>query len=162
MDTINRNNKLEILFRKYPSPQKSDLGKILSDAQNEFGYLSEEVLKKVATYVGVSATETYGFASFYSMYNLEKPGKYVIKICKGTACHIKSASRIISEIENSLGTKAGETTKDGLFKFEVSSCLGICALSPVIMINDKIYSRVNSKIVKSLIDELKSEEGIND
>lgn len=158
MEDIKTTNLLDKILKKFHSPQKSDLGKVLLEVQNEFGYLSEEVIKKISNYLGVSATEAYGFASFYSMYNLEKPGKYLIKACKGTACHIKGAGRLIKDIENYLGIKAGETAKDGLFKFEVSSCLGVCALSPVIMINDKTYSRVNFKIVKSLIDDIRKEE----
>lgn len=158
MEDIRNSNILDKILKKFTSPQKNDLGKILLEVQNEFGYLNEEVIRKIAIYVGVSATEAYGFASFYSMYNLEKPGKYVIKACKGTACHIKGANRLIKDIEDYLEIKAGETTKDGLFKFEVASCLGVCALSPVIMINDKTYSRVNSKIVKTLIDEIRGEE----
>ncbi|HPO49342.1 MAG TPA: NAD(P)H-dependent oxidoreductase subunit E [Spirochaetota bacterium] len=158
MEDIKTTNLLDKILKKFPSPQKSDLGKVFLEVQNEFGYLSEEVIKKISNYLGVSATEAYGFASFYSMYNLEKPGKYLIKACKGTACHIKGAGRLIKDIENYLGIKAGETTKDGLFKFEVSSCLGVCALSPVIMINDKTYSRINFKIVKSLIDDIRKEE----
>ncbi|HQB60295.1 MAG TPA: NAD(P)H-dependent oxidoreductase subunit E, partial [Spirochaetota bacterium] len=84
-------------------------------------------------------------------------GKYIFKICKGTACHIKGAKRLINEIEQYLGIKEGETTPDGLIKLETSSCLGVCALSPVLIINDKTYVRVNSKIVKSLIDEIRAE-----
>ena len=155
MDSVKNSNILDKILKKYTNPQRSDLSKILLDVQNEFGYLSEELIRKVSNFVGVSATETYGFASFYSMYNLEKPGKYVIRACKGTACHVKGANRLIRDIENYLKIKPGETTKDGLFKFEVSSCLGVCALAPVLIINDKTYTRVNSKIVKSLIDEIR-------
>ena len=158
MEDIKNSNILDRIFKKFTSPRKDDLGKIFLEVQNEFGYLNEDIIKKISNFVGVSATEAYGFASFYSMYNLEKPGKYLIKACKGTACHIKGAGRLIKDIENYLEVKAGETTKDGLFKFEVASCLGVCALSPVIMINDKTYNRVNSKIVKSLIDEIRKGE----
>jgi NADH-quinone oxidoreductase subunit E len=155
MESIIISNLVETIINKYNSPQKKDLGKILLDMQNEYGYLNEEIIKKVSNYLGISATEAYGFASFYSLYNLEKPGKYIIKICKGTACHIKNSTHLIRDIENYLGLKIGETTKDGLITFDVSTCLGVCALSPVLMINDRIYTRVNLKIVKSLIDDLR-------
>jgi len=157
MEEIKISNIIDNILKKYAPPKKSDLSKALLDAQNEFGYLNEDILKKISAYIGVSATEAYGFASFYSMYNLEKPGKYIFKICKGTACHVKGAKRLIKEIEQYLGIKEGETTPDGLIKLETASCLGVCALSPVLIINDKTYIRVNSKIVKSLIDEIRAE-----
>ncbi|HOJ64924.1 MAG TPA: NAD(P)H-dependent oxidoreductase subunit E [Spirochaetota bacterium] len=156
MHEIKKSNIIDKILARYDKTKKSELSKILLDIQNEFGYLNEEIIKKTANYLGISSTEIYGFASFYSMYNLEKPGKYIIKICKGTACHVKGSSRLIKEIEGYLGIKEGETTKDGLIKLEVASCLGVCALAPVVIINEKTYTRVNAKIVKSLIDEIRA------
>lgn len=155
MTEIKNSNIIDKILARYDKTKKSDLSKILLEIQNEFGFLNEEIIKKVSSYLNISKTEIYGFASFYSMYNLEKPGKYIIKICKGTACHVKGSTRLIKEIESYLGIKEGETTSDGLIKLETASCLGVCALSPVIIINDKTYTRVNAKIVKSLIDEIK-------
>ncbi|HQB60079.1 MAG TPA: NAD(P)H-dependent oxidoreductase subunit E, partial [Spirochaetota bacterium] len=79
MEEIKTSNIVDNILKKYENPKKSDLSKALLDAQNEFGYLNEDILKKISAYIGVSATEAYGFASFYSMYNLEKPGKYIFK-----------------------------------------------------------------------------------
>ncbi len=155
---VRENNKIDLILSKYDPTQKSDLGKILLELQQEFQYLKESIIKRVSKFLNISATEIYGYASFYSIYNLYKPGKYVIKICKGTACHIKGASRMINDIEAYLDIKLGETTFDGLFKLDTASCLGVCSLAPVVMINDKTYTRVNTKILKSLIDEIKSEE----
>ena len=157
MKDIKSSNIIDKILIKYDKSKKSELSKILLELQNEFGYLNEDLIKKASFYLGMSATEAYGFASFYSMYNLEKPGKYILKICKGTACHVKGGNRLIKEIEAYLDVKEGETTKDGLIKFETASCLGVCALSPVLIINDKTYTRVNSKIIKSLIDDIRAE-----
>ncbi len=155
MTEIKNSNIIDKILARYDKTKKSDLSKILLEIQNEFSYINEEIIKKVSNYLNISPTEIYGFASFYSMYNIEKPGKYIIKICKGTACHVKGSARLIKEIESYLGIKEGETTSDGLIKLETASCLGVCALSPVIIINDKTYTRVNTKIVKSLIDEIR-------
>jgi len=155
---IKENNKIDAILSKYDSTQKNELAKILLDLQGEFGYLKESIIKRVSKFLTISATEIYGYASFYSIYNLQKPGKYIIKICKGTACHIKGASRMVKEIETYLDVKLGGTTPDGLFKLDIASCLGVCSLAPVITINDKTYTRVNAKILKSLIDELKDKE----
>ncbi|MCG8569823.1 MAG: NAD(P)H-dependent oxidoreductase subunit E, partial [Spirochaetes bacterium] len=136
MEKLLKSKKIDQILEDFQNPQKSDLGKILLRFQDEFGFLNEDIFKKVAQHIGVTATEAYGYASFYSLYYLTKPGKYIIKICKGTACHIKDGPRIISDIEHYLEIKTGETTKDGLFKLEKVSCLGICASAPVIKIND--------------------------
>jgi len=157
---VRENNKIDAILNKYDSTQKSELAKILLELQEEFGYIKESIIKRISKFLNISATEIYGYASFYSIYNLQKPGRYIIKICKGTACHIKGASRMIKDIEGYLNVKLGDTTPDGLFKLDTASCLGVCSLAPVITINDKTYTRVNTKIVKSLIDELKDKERV--
>lgn len=149
---------LDSLIEKYPNPDRSDLGKLLSDAQTEFGYLSEYIIRKISNHVGVSATEAYGYASFYSMYYLQKPGKYIVRVCKGTACHVKGARQLIENIEKFLEVKEGEVTKDGLFQLEVASCLGVCALAPVMMVNDETYSRVNFKVAKKILNDIRASE----
>jgi NADH-quinone oxidoreductase subunit E len=146
--------KLDAILSRYSTPLKNDLSRILMDAQNEFGYLNEQIIRKVSGYLGISATEAYGFASFYSVYKLKKPGRHLIRVCKGTACHVKGAKRLLSDIEEYLKIKTGQTTEDGLFTLDTSSCLGVCALSPVMMIDDKAYTRINSKIALNLIREL--------
>lgn len=152
---IIQSNKIDTILKKYQPLQRKDLSKILTDVQNEFGFLTEEIIKKVSRFVGVSSTEIYGYASFYSMYNLEKPGRNIIRVCKGTACHVKGGNRLLSDIENYLGISAGETTEDGMFKIDAVSCLGICALAPVIMINGKTYSRVKFSMIKKILDEIR-------
>lgn len=161
MHHIKKINKIDNIINKYPNIQKSDLGKILAEIQNEFGFLTEDIIKRVSVKVGVSATEAYGYASFYSIYKLKKPGKYIINVCKGTACHVKGAQRLIDDLMNYLNVKEGETTKDRLFTLDLSACLGVCALSPVMMINDKTYTRVNFKIAKSLLEEIRKKETTN-
>lgn len=161
MEKIRNSNKIDMILSKYNNPQRSDLGKILSDIQSEFGHLDPDSIMKVSKFINISATEIYGFASFYSMYYLYKPGKYRIRVCKGTACHVKGAKNILDALEKNLNIQAGETTEDGLFYLETVSCLGICALAPVIMINDKTYSRVNSMMMKTIIDEIRAMENVN-
>lgn len=158
MENLKISKILDSLIKKYPNPERSDLGKLLSDAQTEFGYLSEFVIRKISNHVGVSATEAFGYASFYSMYYLQKPGKYIVRVCKGTACHVKGARKLIENIESFLKIKEGEITKDGLFQLEVASCLGVCALSPVMMVNEETYSRISFSSAKKILTDIRRKE----
>ncbi len=152
-DNIKLSNRIDEVLQKYPSRDKNDLGKILTELQTLFRHINEKMISKVGTYLGISTTEIYGYASFYSIYSLEEPGKYIIKVCKGTACHIKGAKRLIDEIEKILSIKPGETTEDKLFTLEVSSCLGICSLAPAMIINEKTYSRVTTALLRTIIND---------
>jgi NADH-quinone oxidoreductase subunit E len=157
MKRIQDSNRLDSILKQFENPAQSDLGKILLAVQQEFVSLDEHLIRRVAEYVGVSATEAYGYATFYSMYKLHTPGRIVLKVCNGTACHVKGAKRLVEDIENYLGIKTGETTADGLITFEISSCIGVCALAPVLVINGRTYTRVNFKIIQNLIDEIRRE-----
>ncbi len=161
MDKIRSSNKIDSILSNYKNPQRSDLSKILLEIQTEFGSLDPDIIKKVSSFINISSTEIYGYASFYSMYYLTKPGKYKIRVCKGTACHVKGSKNIIDAIEKYLDIKAGESSKDGLFYLETVSCLGVCALAPVMMIDDKTYSRVNSMMIKTIIDDIRETESTN-
>lgn len=158
MENIKDTMLIDKILNSCPNPQRSDLGGLLYKAQLEFGYLNEAIIRRISRYVGVSATEAYGYASFYSMYNLEKPGKYIIKICKGTPCHIKDGDRLVNDLIQFLGIADGETSEDGLFTLELTSCLGLCALSPVVMINDKTYTRVKFAQLKDIISDIRQLE----
>ncbi len=155
---IKISNKIDNILVKYPAKNKSDLGKILTEMQSEFRHINETIIKKVSGYLGISLTDIYGYASFYSIYSLEEPGRYIIKICRGTACHVKGAKRLLDEIEKILGIKPGETTEDKLFTLEVSSCLGICSLAPALIINDKTYTRVTGASLRTIINSYKQDQ----
>ena len=136
------------ILEKYTKDPKN-LISILHDVQAFKGYLCRDAITAVAEYLGMSASEVYGVASFYSEFKFHKCGKHVIKVCQGTACHVKGSDRILEELETRLGIKPGETTDDGEFSLETGACFGTCALAPVV-VNGKVFGNVD----KAMIDEI--------
>lgn len=145
---------------------KYDPGKIipiLQEIQKEYRYLPEEVLTITATALGLSPARVFGVATFYSHFSLEPKGKYVIKICDGTACHVKGSGRLIETARKHLGLKEKEhSTKDLLFTLETVSCLGACGLAPAVVINDTVHGQVSEAELKQLIDDIREEEAQRD
>ena len=124
---------------------------ILQRAQEIYGYLPPEVLKRISEKTGIPLSQIYGVVTFYAQFYLTRRGKCIVKQCDGTACHVRGAGKIVDAIEKELGVKAGETTPDYKFSFEVVYCLGSCGLSPVATINDKVVGRlVPEKMVQML------------
>ncbi|MDC7233879.1 MAG: NAD(P)H-dependent oxidoreductase subunit E [Spirochaetales bacterium] len=132
---------------------------ILQEVQEEYRYLPEEILTFVATSLGISPARVFGIATFYSHFSLEPKGKYIIKVCDGTACHVKGSSGLIETIERELNlSEKVHTTPDLLFTLETVSCLGACGLAPAVVINDKVYGQVSKKQMKELIAEYRAKE----
>jgi len=124
---------------------------ILQRAQEIYGYLPPPVLKRISEKTGTPLSQVYGVVTFYAQFYLTRRGKVIIKQCDGTACHVRGAGKIVEVIEKELGVKAGETTPDYKFTFEVVYCLGSCGLSPVAVIDDKVVGRlVPEKMVQIL------------
>jgi NADH-quinone oxidoreductase subunit E len=132
---------------------------ILQAVQEEYRYLPEKILTFVATSLGIPPAKVYGVATFYSHFALEPKGKYVIKVCDGTACHVKNSIPIVEAIEKKLGLNATKRTTDNMmFTLETVSCLGACGLAPVVVVNEDVHSLMNPDKVVKLIDELIKEE----
>ena len=126
---------------------------ILQYAQEHYGYLPRPVLTHIAERTGTPPNQVYGVVTFYSQFYLNRRGKYVVKQCDGTACHIRGSSKIIDAMERELGVKVGETTPDYNVTYEVVYCLGSCGLAPVAVVNDKKYlGRLN---VAEMIKEIR-------
>ncbi|HOK40865.1 MAG TPA: NADH-quinone oxidoreductase subunit NuoE [bacterium] len=132
---------------------KNNLITILQAIQNEFNYISPEIISKIAEKLEMKPTEIFGVVTFYKHFKLTPPGKNIIKICHGTACHINSAIEITEEFKRQLNININETTKDGLFSLEKVACLGCCSLAPAIMINEKVYGKLTTKKIKKILDE---------
>jgi len=124
---------------------RSNLVRALQLIQEEEGYLSDQNIRGVSEYFSVSPVEVEGVLSFYTQFRRSKPGKYVISICDGTACHIKGSNLIATWIADQLNIHHGETDSSGLFTLKTVACLGCCSLAPVISINGKIYGNLNRK-----------------
>ena len=132
---------------------------VLQEAQGIYGYLPIEVQQMVADGLGVSLSEVYGVATFYSQFRLTPIGKYLIMACQGTACHVNGSERVTAAISEYLGIGNGETTADGLFTLENVACLGCCSLAPVIMINGEAYGNLTPDMAVSVIKSLQEKEG---
>ena len=127
---------------------------VLQKAQDIYGWLPQEVLQTIAKGMGVPLSQVYGVVTFYSQFYLERRGKHIIRQCDGTACHVRGAARIVETVENHLGIKAGETTPDYKYTFEVVYCLGSCGLAPVAMIDDQVVGHLVPEKLVEIIDSL--------
>jgi NADH:ubiquinone oxidoreductase subunit E len=126
---------------------------ILQNIQAVLGYVGKEYLDYVAEKTEYSLTELYGIVTFYPSFRLEPPGKHIIKVCQGTACHVRGGEKILKEMQVQLEIKPGGTTKDRLFSLEMVRCLGCCGLSPVIMIDSETYGRVKPAKIREILDK---------
>ena len=137
---------------------ESSVVSLLQETQEKFGYIPKEEIYRIAEEKGVSPAKVMGVATFYSQFRLSKPGKNLILLCKGTACHVNSASSIAAALKEELGIGDGETSEDGLFTIEFVACLGCCSLSPVMMINGNTYGSLTPEKTKKILKELREAE----
>lgn len=134
---------------------------VLQEVQKKHNYLPEELLTYIATALNLSPATVYGVATFYAQFSLDPKGKYIIKVCDGTACHVRHSIPVYEAIRKRVKLVDGKaTTDDGLFSVETVSCLGACGLAPVITINEQVYGQVTPEAVDLIIDELEQREGI--
>ena len=115
---------------------------VLQKAQGIFGCVPMDVQKIIAEGLGVTLSEVYGVATFYSQFRLEPQGKYVISVCLGTACYVKGSQKVLDRLSEELKTPVGKTSPDGLFTLNATRCLGACGLAPVMTVNDEVYGRL--------------------
>jgi NADH-quinone oxidoreductase subunit E/NADP-reducing hydrogenase subunit HndA len=137
--------------------EKTPLMMILSDIQNEYGYIPLEVQELVSAETGISVAEIYGVVTFYSFFSLTPKGKYVIGCCLGTACYVKGAQQVIDKFSEILGIKPGETTADGLFTLDALRCIGACGIAPAVSISGKVFPKVEVGQVAEIIDSYRKE-----
>ncbi|HOJ43455.1 MAG TPA: NADH-quinone oxidoreductase subunit NuoE [Syntrophorhabdaceae bacterium] len=145
---------IESIFERYGRSQ-DQLIPILQDIQRQFGYVSPEAVKKISRYLRITENQIYGVSSFYAQFRFTPPGRHSIKVCLGTACHVRGGATLLEMLERELDIKCGETTSDRRFDLDRVACLGCCALSPVVQIDKDIYSRMT---VTKLSELLKSYE----
>jgi len=131
---------------------------LLQSAQDHFGYIPRKAISYISGVIGTPESEVYGVVTFYSQFRLQPTGKYVIRVCDGTACHVSDATMIIETIEDELGIEVDGTTEDGLFTLSTVACIGCCSLSPVIMINDETHGRLTPVMVRKLLRSCRRRE----
>jgi len=143
-------SKTAEICSRYPL-EESSLIEVLHDISAEFNYLPEDSLKQVSAALGVPLAKVYAVATFYKGFSLEPRGKYVIKVCTGTACHVRGADRNIDEINRCIGLEPGQTTDDLKYTFDVVNCVGACAMAPVIIVNKKYYRNASAETVRDFL-----------
>ena len=124
---------------------------VLQKVQEELGYLPEEAISEIANFLGLTKNEVYGVASFYAQFRFERQGEHVIKVCQGTACHVRGGRRILDLVQNELGIHPGETTEDYRFSLERVACFGACALAPVMVIDKTVYGQMTAVKARQIL-----------
>ena len=144
------------IFNKYPPKDRSNLIPMLQDTQDIYGYLPEDAIQEIADHLGMALSGVYGVATFYNQFRLTPLGKYVIRVCRGTACHVKGSADVLFALEQELECQAGDTTRDKLFTLETVACIGACSIAPVISVNDEYFGRVAGKEVPKIIKKFRT------
>ncbi|MGN0520331.1 MAG: NADH-quinone oxidoreductase subunit NuoE [Candidatus Fimenecus sp.] len=145
---------LEPVLAQY-ADTKGSLITILQHAQEIYGYLPQDVIRYISERTGVKPAKIMGVATFYTQFRLQPVGKYLIMLCKGTACHVNGSDLIEKTITEALGIHDGETTEDGLFTLKNVACLGCCSLSPVMMINEETYGSLTPEKTRAILADLR-------
>jgi len=143
-------SKVAAIIQKYDG-DKGQLVSILQDIQTEHRYLPKEALDEVVALLGVPASQVYSVATFFKAFSLTPRGRHLIKVCLGTACHVRGAAKVVEKIELDLGVKRTETTPDQRYTLETVNCVGCCALGPMVMIDDKYHGQISSDKVSPLL-----------
>jgi len=152
-------SKVEKVLEKYKNVRGA-LIPILQVVQAEYGYLREPIIDLIAERLNISTNEIVGVATFYAQFHLKPRGQHIIKMCCGTACHVKGAKKVLEKLSETLEVSTGMTTKDNVFTLEEVACLGACSLAPVMMVDEDIHGKLAPDTVATVIKEIK-EAGIS-
>lgn len=166
----------QAIYQEFPEERVEEIESLLADVGKEFkgkpeelipmlqriqkrlGYLPEQALLGISRMTGLPAAKVYGTATFYAQFRFQPVGKYIIRVCRGTACHVKGSDRLLNTLEEYLQVAPGQMTSDGLFTIETVACFGSCALAPVLVINDSVYGNLNRSKALKLLDEIREKE----
>ncbi len=145
------------ILTKY-SAERENLLSVFHEIQHTFGYLSVESIIEIGKHFHLPTSKVYGVASYYNNFRFEPLGKYNIQVCQGTTCHLEGMKSVLQEIENQLKIKAGNTTQDSLFSLSTVACMGACAHSPVMAVNNEVYTHLTSEKILEIIDYYRKKE----
>lgn len=143
--------RVDEIVKSYDSDREF-LIQVLQDISSEYSYLPEPCLRRVTEKLDVPLSEVFAAATFYKAFSLEPRGKHLIRVCLGTACHVRGASQVLSKIERRLSIEAGQTSKDLMFTLKIVNCLGACALGPVVMVDGEYHGQMTQAKVDRLLD----------
>ena len=153
------NARLDDVIREYRE-KPGGLIPALQTAQALFGYLPEPVIRKIADGFGKPVSEVTGVVTFYSFFTLHPRGKFLVRVCLGTACYVRGGKEVLDAFKKKLGIDVGETTADRNFSLEVGRCFGACGMAPVVMVNETVYQRVKPARVGELVNQIAAGAGV--
>ncbi len=133
--------------------ERQELIPILQETQKTFRYLPETAIKEMAGFLNMPESSVYGVSTFYARFKLKPEGHKIIRICRGTACHVRGTQKVLAELEKVLGIRAGDTTPDGEYTLETVACIGACALAPTMMIDDEVFAKMTPRKVTELFGD---------
>lgn len=145
-------NDIEGILQKFQNISRESLIPVLQEVQDLYGYLPEEIIKKIGTRLNLPVSKIYGLSTFYNQFRFTPKGKYHIKICNGTGCHMNGSGTLLNQLNKILNINGGETSRDGIFSLEVQSCIGACGQGPVIEINGEYHENATKEKLKEIIE----------
>ena len=154
MKSLPESPDLEALLAEY-SRERDNLIPMLQDVQDRFQYVSPEAVRLVAQHLHLSENDVYGVATFYAQFRFIPPGLHHVKVCQGTACHVRGSEMILDAISRTAGIEPGQTSSDGKLSLERVACFGSCALAPVVVLDDKVFGRMTAAKTQKLIEDKK-------
>ena len=142
---------IEDILKRFPQIKRNALIPLLQAVQDEFGYISEEAIDRIGSHLSLPTSKVYGLATFYNQFRFNLPGRNPVKVCLGTACHVKGGDIILENFERKLEIKEGETTPDREFSVDRVACVGCCALAPVTLVGETVYGHMQPSKVEGLV-----------
>ena len=155
---MERAGGIETVIERFPQAGRDTLIPILQAVQEEQGYLSQAAVARISRHLGIPASKVYGVATFYNQFRFQPKGTYHTLVCRGTACHVKGSAKVLEAVTKYLKIEPGKTTRDKVFSLETVACMGACALSPVICINEDFYAKVSPAKVIKLLESYRERE----
>jgi NADH-quinone oxidoreductase subunit E len=147
---------IDDLLARYAGQPQGALIPLLQQVQERYGYVPDSSMEEIARFLKISASEVYGTLTFYAQFRLVPPGDTMVRVCQGTACHVRGAKKILEEVEKVLDVKAGGTTQDRQYSLERIACFGACSLAPVVVVGNDVYGRLTPAKVKKLLKSRES------
>jgi NADH-quinone oxidoreductase E subunit len=151
MDANSTYEIIDAVLKQYDK-SRENLIPMLQDVQEQLTYLPPEAVEQIANHLGLSENDVFGVATFYAQFRFQPQGRHHIKVCRGTACHVRGSGLIMESVARKLGIGSGETTEDGSFSIERVACFGACALAPVVVVDEKVHGRMTAKKTEKLIE----------
>ena len=149
---------IDSIIQRHLKNQRDALIPILQEIQQEFGYISEESVRKIGIYLNLPSSKIYGVATFYDEFHFEPKGKFHVIVCRGTSCHLNTSARLLEEIQRYLNIHPGELSRDGMYSLTTTTCMGACGMAPVISINGIYYEQMTLETFKQLTSSLRQQE----